>query len=129
MAKRPSKADKIRADMKTAGTYSEAFEPVIALLAKTQTQLAAAERVWRSKDGGAGAYVMEYTNKSGATNTVKSPYFAVVEDLRSEVVSISAQLGLTPQGQRRVLGGTKPQATSSSRLEEALIKAAEAAGK
>lgn len=123
------KTDRIRADMKLAGTYNEAFEPVIALLAKVQTQLAAAERVWRSEEGGNGEYVSEYTNKAGATNTVKNPYFAVVEDLRAEVVSISAQLGLTPQGRRRVLGGIPAgaEAKGPSRLELAMQKAMEAA--
>ena len=119
----------IREDMKLAGTYNEAFEPIISLLAKVQKQLVAAERNWRNKDLGKGEFVTEYTNKAGATNTVKNPYFAVVEDLRAEVVSISAQLGLTPQGQRRVLGGMKPRSTGPSKLEAAMRAAAKAAGK
>lgn len=122
------KEDAIRENMHLAGTYNEAFEPVIALLAKVQAQLAAAERAWRDPNLGAGEYVSEFTNKAGATNTVKNPYFSVVEDLRAEVVSISAQLGLTPQGQRRVLGGMKPR-PGPSKLEAAMKAAARAAGK
>ena len=129
MVKTSKKEDAIRANMKLAGTYNEAFEPIISLLAKVQTQLAAAERNWRNKDLGNGEFVTEYTNKAGATNTVTNPYFSVVEDLRAEVVSISAQLGLTPQGQRRVLGGMKPRKTGPSKLEAAMRAAAEAAGK
>ena len=129
VVKTGKKEDAIRADMQLAGTYNKAFEPMIALLAKVQTQLAAAERKWRSPDFGKAEFVTEYTNKAGATNTVKNPYFAVVEDLRAEVVSISAQLGLTPQGQRRVLGGMAPRKSGPSKLEAAMRAAAKAAGK
>lgn len=121
------KEDLIRENMRLAGTYSEAFEPMIKLLAVTQKQLAAAEKDWKDEDLGNREYVSEYTNKAGATNAVKNPYFAVVEDLRQEVVSLSAQLGLTPQGQRRVLGGIRPKAPGKSKLETALLAAAKAA--
>lgn len=122
--------DDIRANMRLAGTYNEAFEPVIRMLAKVQTELARAEKDWRDPELGNKEYVSEYTNKAGATNFVKNPYFAVVEDLRQDVLSISSQLGLTPQGQRRVMGSNakiKPQ--GKSKFETALAAAAKAAGK
>lgn len=122
--------DDIRANMRLAGTYNEAFEPVIKMLAKVQTELARAEKDWRDPELGNGEYVSEYTNKAGATNLVKNPYFAVVVDLRQEVLSFSAQLGLTPQGQRRVMGGNaKIKQKGPSKFETALAAAAKAAGK
>ena len=95
------RGDAIRDNMRLAGTYNQAFEPIIKTLARIQTELAKAERDWRANGG---KFVTEYTNKSGATNAVKDPYYSVVEGLRGQIVDISAQLGLTPTGQRRVLG-------------------------
>lgn len=121
--------DAIRANMLLAGTYNEAFEPVIKMLAKTQRELAAAEKVWRSEEGGNGEFVSEYTNKAGATNVVKNPYYAVVEDLRADILSISGQLGLTPQGQRRVMGNGKLKSGKpNNALADALTAAAKKAG-
>jgi len=124
------KEDDIRANMRLAGTYNEAFEPVIRMLAKTQTELSKAEKLWRSEDGGNGEFVSEYTNKAGATNAVKNPYYAVVEDLRADILSISGQLGLTPQGQRRVMGNGKLKSDKKNNaLADALAAAAKKAGK
>lgn len=118
--------DAIRDNMRLAGTYNQAFEPIIKTLARVQTELARAEKDWR---GNGGHFVAEYTNKSGATNVVKDPYYAVVESLRAQVVDISAQLGLTPTGQRRVLGNAKAPPSCPSALERALAQARERAGK
>lgn len=124
------KEDAIRANMRLAGTYNEAFEPVIKMLAKTQTELSKAEKLWRSEAGGNGEFVSEYTNKAGATNVVKNPYYAVVEDLRADIIAISGQLGLTPQGQRRVIGNGKLKSgKQNNALADALAAAAKKAGK
>ena len=109
-----------------AGTYNQAFEPIIKTLARIQTELAKAERDWRANGG---EFVTEYTNKSGATNAVKDPYYSVVEGLRGQIVDISAQLGLTPTGQRRVLGNAKAAPSGPTALERALAEARERAGK
>ena len=116
----------IRALMRQANTYSPAFEPIIVLLDKTQAELKHAMKDW--KDNG-GEFVTTYINKAGAENVVKNPYYAIVEDLRADVLSISAQLGLTPQGQRRVLGNGKLPKGKGNQLAAALEKAAKAAGK
>lgn len=118
--------DAIRENMRLAGTYNQAFEPIIKTLARVQSELAKAEKDWR---GHGGEFVAEYTNKSGATNVVKDPYYSVVESLRGQVVDISAQLGLTPTGQRRVLGNTKAPPSGPSALERALAQARERSGK
>ena len=111
--------DAIRENMRLAGTYNQAFEPIIKTLARIQTELAKAERDWRANGG---EFVTEYTNKSGAT-------YSVVEGLRGQIVDISAQLGLTPTGQRRVLGNAKAPPSGPSALERALAQARERAGK
>ena len=114
--------DAIRENMRLAGTYNQAFEPIIKTLARIQTELAKAERDWRANGG---EFVTEYTNKSGATNAVKDPYYSV----QGQIVDISAQLGLTPTGQRRVLGNAKAAPTGPTALERALAEARERAGK
>lgn len=119
--------EEIRALMRTANTYSPAFEPIIELLDRTRAELKKAEKAWR--DGG-GEFTSSYTNKAGAENIVKNPDFAIVEDLRQDVLSISAQLGLTPQGQRRVIGASgKLPSGKSSALAAAMTAAARRAGK
>lgn len=119
--------EEIRSLMRIAKTYSPAFEPIIELLDRTRSELRKAEKAWR--DGG-GEFTSTYTNKAGAENVVKNPDFAIVEDLRQDVLAISSQLGLTPQGQRRVIGSGKlPSRTDSDKLTEALKNAAKAAGK
>lgn len=119
--------EEIRSLMRIAKVYSPAFEPIIELLDRTRSELRKAEKAWR--DGG-GEFTSTYTNKAGAENVVKNPDFAIVEDLRQDVLAISSQLGLTPQGQRRVIGSGKlPSKTDSDKLTEALKNAAKAAGK
>lgn len=67
--------DAIRDNMRLAGTYNQAFEPIIKTLARVQTELARAEKDWR---GNGGHFVAKYTNKSGATNVVKEDRKSVV---------------------------------------------------
>lgn len=51
--------DAIRENMRDAGTYSQAFEPIIKMLARTQLELSRAERDWRDPELGKAEYVSE----------------------------------------------------------------------
>lgn len=107
------KEEKIRSDMRLAGTYREEFEPTIKQLARLQTELSRAEKAWRD-DG--GDFVSEYTNKAGATNFQKNPYYSVVVDLRKEILTYYTALGLTPAGQKKINDQLKKE-QKKSKLE------------
>lgn len=91
--------EKIIAAMKGAGTYKEEFESPIMTLAKMMDDCTKAERAFR-KSG--GSYIVEYTNKAGAKNLVKNPHYALIENLRRDMLTYCAQLGLTPAGLKRI---------------------------
>ena len=89
----------IRADMEAVGTYNVIFEPTIRQLAKAERELAKAEKTWRSNGG---QMVAELTNKTGGKYTAKDPHYAVVDQLRKDILALRNQLGLTPTGRVRL---------------------------
>ena len=108
----------IRADMEAVGTYNEIFEPTIKQLAKAERELAKAEKNWRANGG---QMVAELVNKTGGKYTAKDPHYAVVDQMRKDILALRNQLGLTPNSLKRVQA--KQEAISSgkkSRLEELL---------
>lgn len=108
----------IRADMEAVGTYNAIFEPTIKQLAKAERELSKAEKTWRSNGG---QMVAELVNKTGATYTAKDPHFAVVDQMRKDVMALRNQLGLTPASLKRVQAKQEAMATGKkSRIEELL---------
>lgn len=115
-----AREDIIRDSMKTVGTYSEIYESTIKLLAKSERELSKAEKAWRAQGC---KMVAELTNKTGATYTAKDPYYAVVEQMRRDIISLRNQLGLTPTGLNKARGRLEASA-AKSRIEE-LLEASE----
>ena len=68
--------------------------------------------------------VMEYTNKGGATNTVKNPLLVVWSDLNTQALAYWRELGLTPSAYKKMTGGTKAEEKGSALVEA--LKALEA---
>ena len=113
----------IKADMEAVGTYSPIFDKAIKSLAKQERELAKAEKVWR--DNG-GKMVAELVNKTGATYTAKDPHYAVVDQLRKDVLAQRAQLGLTPKSLKAMKAKLADSgAPKRSRLDELLEEARE----
>lgn len=113
----------IKADMEAVGTYSPIFDKAIKSLAKQERELAKAEKVWR--DNG-GKMVAELVNKTGATYTAKDPHYAVVDQLRKDILSQRAQLGLTPKSLKAMKAKLADSgAPKRSRLDELLEEARE----
>ena len=46
--------------------------------------------------------VVKYTNKAGATNAVKNPFYLALENLRTDILLYSRELGLTPSGLKKI---------------------------
>ena len=113
----------IKADMEAVGTYSPIFDKAIKSLAKQERELAKAEKVWR--DNG-GKMVAELVNKTGATYTAKDPHYAVVDQLRKDILAQRAQLGLTPKSLKAMKAKFVDTGTMKrSRLDELLEEARE----
>lgn len=113
----------IKADMEAVGTYSPIFDKAIKSLAKQERELAKAEKVWR--DNG-GKMVAELVNKTGATYTAKDPHYAVVDQLRKDILAQRAQLGLTPKSLKAMKAKLADTgAPKRSRLDELLEEARE----
>ena len=68
--------------------------------------------------------VVEYTNKGGATNTVKNPLLVVWSDLNTQALAYWRELGLTPAAYKKMTGGAKPEEKGSALVEA--LKALEA---
>ena len=108
----------IRADMEAVGTYNVIFEPTIKQLAKAERELSKAEKAWKSAGG---QMVAELVNKTGAKYTAKDPHYAVVDQMRKDIIALRNQLGLTPTSLKRVQASQDAAAVGSkSRLEELL---------
>lgn len=88
----------IRADMESVGTYDRIFEPTIRQLAKLERELSRAEKAWRASGG---KMVAELVNKTGGSYTAKDPNYAVVDQLRHDILALRSQLGLTPTSLKR----------------------------
>lgn len=113
----------IKADMEAVGTYSPIFDKAIKSLAKQERELAKAEKTWR--DNG-GKMVAELVNKTGATYTAKDPHYAVVDQLRKDILAQRAQLGLTPKSLKAMKAKIVDTGTvKRSRLDELLEEARE----
>ena len=113
----------IKADMEAVGTYSPIFDKAIKSLAKQERELAKAEKVWR--DNG-GKMVAELVNKTGATYTAKDPHYAVVDQLRKDILAQRAQLGLTPKSLKAMKAKLADSgAPKRSRLDKLLEEARE----
>lgn len=113
----------IRADMESVGTYNPIFDKTVKQLAKAERELARAEKAWREHGG---AMVATLINKTGAAYTAKDPYFAVVDQMRKNILGLRSQLGLTPKSLKRVQEQLAVEDSGrKSRLEELLETAEE----
>ena len=103
--------------MKSIGTYDIAFSHTIDMLAKILYDYHDAMAKFEKSGGN---IIISHTNKSGATNPVKNPFYQAIEKLRSDMVLYSRELGLTPTGFKKLKPGDKIEPKQTSALEKAL---------
>lgn len=96
---------KVKRQMKKIGTYKPEYDAAILVLAEALKDYYCAKEQFEERGGD---YMVEYTNKAGATNYVKNPLYVIVDDLRKNIVSYCRELGLTPTGYKKI-GGTEDQ--------------------
>lgn len=107
---------RIKTSCMDAGTYRPYFDNVIDTLAGILEARDEAEKTYK-EDG--CIPVIEYTNKSGATNKIKNPKLTVWDDLNKSALAYWRDLGLTPAGLRKIDESAMKQRKRSS-LAEAL---------
>lgn len=113
--------NRIAASLKQISVDPKQYQAVIDTLADILEQRDACLERYVS-DG--AVPVMEYTNKGGATNTVKNPLLILWTDLNAQALAYWRELGLTPSAYKKMTGG-KPAEEKGSALVDAL-KALEA---
>lgn len=96
-------SERIKGACKDAGTYRTYFDSAIQILAETLEMRDDALKQFR--DEGSIA-VIQYTNKGGATNTVKNPLLLIIDDLSKTALAYWRDLGLTPAGLKRIGDGS-----------------------
>ena len=92
---------RIREACKEAGTYEPHFDYAIDTLAGIMETRDKAEKHFRESGS---KPVIEYTNKSGATNIVKNPALVAINDCNTQALAYWRDLGLTPAGLKRIRG-------------------------
>lgn len=104
--------------MKSVGTYKPEFENVISNLAQIFEDMDEARKQFVSSGG---KFLVEHTNKNGSTNFVKNPSYMIIESLQKNVLIYSRELGLTPEGLKKINSdGLSTQ--KMSKLDEALFQ-------
>ncbi len=92
---------KITAACKEAGTYEPFFKLVIKQLALIMETRDDALKQFKASGGNP---VVAHTNKAGATNIVKNPALAVINDCNQQALAYWRDLGLTPAGFKKLSG-------------------------
>lgn len=100
--------------MKDLTIYQEQYSVLIDTLAQTCEFRDRNMEEW--KDSG-GAMVIEYTNKAGATNISKSPYYLNNLQFNEQILKYCKELCLSPSGTNK-LGN--PQAEQTDDFEDFL---------
>lgn len=113
---------KIKKQCNDAGTYKKHHDPIIDTLAGVLEKRDEAERQY--EESGA-APVIEYTNKAGATNTVKNPALVVIIELNTQALAFWRDLGLTPAGLKKLNGDALTAKATTAGFDALIAKISE----
>lgn len=98
----------ITEQMEMVETYHLSFDLVIDSLAALMVDYEKSSAKFMSSGGN---HIVAHTNKSGATNAMKNPYYLVIEKQRDTILKYASELGLTPSGLKRVKGDVAETST------------------
>lgn len=106
--------------MKEVGTYKPEFNKTIETLALIYEDLDNARTQFQESGG---HLIVKHTNKTGATNFVKNPFYLIIENLQANILQYNRELGLTPKGLKNIneaeMKGKKKKSKLMAALEEA----------
>lgn len=117
--KKSAYVKQIKANMQAIGTYKPEFDKVISVLAQLYEDIDTARKQFEESGG---QMVIEFTNKRGATNIIKSPYYRLLEDLQADVLQYNRELGLTPKGLKTINDKEMSSKKKESKLDAAMRK-------
>lgn len=89
----------LKKNMETLGTFKAEYVHTIATFAKILVDIDAAEAEFFESGG---ELIVEHTNNAGVTNTIKNPYYQIIENLRQSAIIYARELGLTPAGLKKL---------------------------
>lgn len=91
---------RINSQLENLGTFSPEYSVAVDSLADALAQYDSTMKQWRDSSKANGykslQMVVEYTNKGGATNLSRSPYYIITVQLRDQIMKYCKELGLSP---------------------------------
>jgi phage terminase small subunit len=102
--------------MKALGVYRKEFSHTITLLGRMLFDYQTALEKFEESGGN---FVVKHTNKTGAVNAIRNPYYQAIEGLRIGILTYARELGLTPSGLKKINEAAMKPAQKSA-LAEAL---------
>lgn len=102
---------KIIDNMKSVGTYSDAYMSAVETLADILARRDLALKQWT--DEGCLLTVIK-TQDRGAQNMAKNPLLAILQECERDALTYWGQLGLTPSGLRKAFSEEKEKAKASA---------------
>lgn len=115
----------IIANMVEVETYKPEFLETVNALAQIYVDRDTARKQFEESGG---LMIVEHTNKSGATNLAKNPYYSVIENLEANILMYNRELGLTPKGLKAIDDKKMNTKKKKSKLEAALEKVGQGDG-
>lgn len=102
-----------------AGTYKDYFGPVIDTLADILEQRDTVQQEFME---GGSRMLVEYTNKSGATNVMLNPLVKMMNDLNRDALTYWKELGLTAASLKKINDAAIKGGHELSALDKALME-------
>ena len=98
MAKKSTREKTYTEQLQALGLYDPAFDPEIKALATLEREWTAAKKAWAA------------TAPPGGKPSFLDPHYAVIQNLRREILTHREALGLTPKSLRKLRGSPEPPA-------------------
>lgn len=107
---------KINKALYALGQSEKSYNAIVETLANILEQR---DRTYEKYIDDGAEPVKKYTNKGGATNTVKNPLIVLWDDLNKSALSYWRELGLTPSSYKKMTGDS-PKKAKEKNLSEVL---------
>lgn len=104
MAKKTKREQIYAEQLRALGIYDPAFDPEIKALASLEREWTMAKKAWSA------------TVPEGCKPSFLDPHYAVIQNLRREILAHREALGLTPKSLRRLRGATATETTGEQDL-------------